>query len=95
MFALNFCQCIAKSIQKIVISRDDGSIQVEFDGGRSRPDMVIELSGGAMLGIENKLWADEGDGQLGKYLRLGWNYNRLGSRLNLVKFFPTADNQNK
>jgi PD-(D/E)XK nuclease superfamily len=44
--------------------------QVEFDGGHSRPDMVFTLNGSIKIGVENKLWADEGKGQLAKYLQL-------------------------
>jgi hypothetical protein len=47
------------------------STQVKFDKGRSIPDLVIRNANAWTLCIEIKLWADEGEGQIRKYLGLG------------------------
>jgi len=53
-------------------------------GEDSRIDMVFDI-GGAKLGIENKLYSSEGEGQLGKYL------SYVPSELNFVAYITAYE----
>jgi hypothetical protein len=68
-FLIHLC---GKKLDQVQISR--ASIKTETQQRRDGAylDMVFTLNGQKLVGVENKLFAPEGKGQLRKYLRLGW-----------------------
>jgi hypothetical protein len=88
---MNVDQALARAVVSAIFGATVGGVRVstahvqvrtrESCPGRARPDMLIDLSGRVTVGLENKLLAKEGPGQLRKYLRLD---DRLVYRLAYV-----------
>ena len=69
-FLLQVC---GEDVEAVSVARAEIQIETQKEFPGACLDMLFRLDGKSTVGVENKLWSPESEGQLSKYLRLGLN----------------------